>query len=58
METGIFLMELDYNLLVISMSIVQLRELNYVVGTVLPHQLVSIVVVFKLMLFKIILIHQ
>ena len=46
-ETGISLMELDWDSLtmVISMRVVVLRELIYVVGTIPPHQLVSIAVI-------------
>ena len=52
-ETGISLLEIDCNSLiemVISLSNVKLRELAYVVGTVPPHQLVSIAVRFQLKL--------
>ena len=51
-ETGISLIELDCRSLdvVISMRVVILRELIYVVGTVLTHQLVSIAVIFQLLL--------
>ena len=51
-ETGISLMELDCRSLevVISMSFVELRELAYIVITVLPHYLVSIAVIFQQML--------
>ena len=61
METGISLMELDCLSLemVISMSIVVLRELTYVVGTMLTHQLlVSIAVIFTLMLSMMIVTSQ
>ena len=51
-ETGISLMEIDCHslMVVISMSFVYLRELTYVVGTMLTHQLASIAVIFQLML--------
>ena len=44
METGISLMELDCHSLtmVISMRLVKLRELTYVVGTMLTLQLASV----------------
>ena len=60
-ETGISLMELDCNslvMVVISLSTVELRELTYVVGTVPPHQLVSIAVVFKLKLSRMMMTPQ
>ena len=60
-ETGISLMELDCNSLmvvVISMRSVKLRELTYVVGTMLTHQLVSIAVIFQLMMSMMILTSQ
>ena len=60
-ETGISLMELDWSSLiagVISLSNVLVRELTYVVGTVLTHQLVSIAVIFQLMLSMMILTSQ
>ena len=51
-ETGTSLIELDCHsfYMVISMRIVQLRELIYVVETMLTHQLVSIAVIFLLVL--------
>ena len=53
METGISLMELDYNSLVISMSLVQLRQLPFVV--LLLDQLVYIAVILQLLLSMMIL---
>ena len=52
-ETGISLMELDYNSLVISMSLVQLRQLPFVV--LLLDQLVYIAVILQLLLSMMIL---
>ena len=51
-ETGISLMELDClsEEVVISMRVVVLRELIYVVGTIPPHQLVYITVIFLCMM--------
>ena len=43
---------------VISMSFVQLRELTYIVGTMLTHQLVSIAVTFQPMLSMVIMTSQ
>ena len=57
-ETGISLMEVDCNSLVISLSIVILRELTFVVRTMLTHQLVSIAVIFQLILFMMVLTVQ
>ena len=44
-ETGISLMELDCHSLEISSSLVELRELLYIVETIPPHHLVFIVAV-------------
>ena len=49
-ETGTSLMELDCNSVVISLNNVITGELRYTVGTVPPHQLVSIAVIFQPML--------
>ena len=57
-ETGISLTEIDclsYYLMLVSMSFAMLRELIYVVGTMLTHQLASIAVIFQLMLSMMIL---
>ena len=50
METSFSLMELDCLSLEISLSIAKLKELVFVVETILSHQLVSIAVIFQLML--------
>ena len=59
-ETGISSTELDCQSLevVISMRIVMIRELTFVVETILAHQPVSIAVIFLLMLSIMILTHQ
>ena len=57
-ETGISLMELDCHSPLLSLRAVVLRELIYVVGTMLPHQLVSIAVIFQLLLSIITLTSQ
>jgi hypothetical protein len=60
-ETGISLMELDcllLHLMLIPLRLVYLRELTYVVALMLPHQLVSIAVIFQLMLSMMILTSQ
>ena len=59
-ETGISLMELDClsEEVVISTRVVVLRELIYVVGTIPPHQLVYITVIFQLLLSMMIITPQ
>ena len=56
--TGISLMELDWDSLMISLCIAELRLFTYVVETMLTHQLVSIAVIFQLMLSMMILTSQ
>ena len=60
METGTSLMELDCHSLemVISMRVVKVKELIYVVDTMLTHQLVSIAVILQLMLSMMIVTAQ
>ena len=58
-ETDISLMELlNCHSLVISVRIVDIRELIYVIETMLIHQLVSITVIFQLMLSMMLLTVQ
>ena len=59
-ETGISPTELDCQSLevVISMRVVMLRELTFIIETMLSHLLVSIAVIFLLMLSIIILTSQ
>ena len=60
-ETGISLMELDCNslvMVVLSMSFAILRLLIYVVGIMLTHQSVSIAAIFQVVLSIMILTSQ
>ena len=57
-ETGTSLMEIDCHSLVvvISFSLVQLRELIFVILTMLMNQLVYITVILKLLLVSVVMV--